>query len=81
MTGNHKNLAMSFLLQVLWNDDACVVKNTVFPGFSTLTALTYNSLADVQKFITLRPFIGSGSLNNCSKAEKPIYICPVYAPT
>jgi hypothetical protein len=36
-----------------------MVKNVVFPGCSSLTALTYSSLADIQKFITLRPFIAS----------------------
>jgi hypothetical protein len=58
-------LAMSFLLQVFWNNDASVVKNVVFLGCPSLTALTYNSLTDIQKFIPLRLFIGSGSLDNC----------------
>jgi hypothetical protein len=39
--------------------------------------LTYNSLADVQKFITLRPFVVSGSVNNRWKDEELIYVCPV----
>jgi hypothetical protein len=47
-----KKLATSSLLQVFWNDDVPVVENTVFPICSSLSALTYNSLADVQKFIT-----------------------------
>jgi hypothetical protein len=79
MTGKSKKLAMSFLLQVSWNDNASVVENAVFPGCSSLTALTYSSLADVQKIITLRPFIRSGSLNNRWKAEKLLYVCPVDA--
>jgi hypothetical protein len=74
-------IAMSFLLQVFWNKEASVVKNAVFPGCSSLSALTYSSLADVQKFITLRPFLVSGSLNNRWKAEKLLYVCPVYALT
>jgi hypothetical protein len=44
-------------MQVFWNDDASVVKKPVFPGGSSLLAQTYNSLGDVQKFITLRLFI------------------------
>jgi hypothetical protein len=81
MTAKHKKLATNLLLQVFWNDDASVVENTVFPGCSSLTVLTYSSLTDVQTFITLRPFIGSGSLNNHWKAEKLLYVCPVYDPT
>jgi hypothetical protein len=38
---------MSLLLQVFWNKDAPVVENAVLPGYSSLSALTYNSLADV----------------------------------
>jgi hypothetical protein len=57
-----------------------VVEHAFFPGYSSLTALAYSSLADVQKFITLRPFIGSGSLNNRWKSEKLLYVCTVYAP-
>jgi hypothetical protein len=72
---------MSFLLPVFWNDDISMVEHAVFLGCSSLIALTYSSLADVKKFITLRLFIGSGSLNNRSKAEKLLYVCPVYAPT
>jgi hypothetical protein len=51
-----------------------MVKNAVFPGCSSLTALTYSSLTDVQKFITRRPFIVSGSVNNCWKAETLLYV-------
>jgi hypothetical protein len=65
---------MSFLLQVFFNDNVSVVKHAVFPGCSSLTAITYSSLADVQKFITLIPFIRPGSLNNRWKAEKLLYV-------
>jgi hypothetical protein len=41
-----------------------MVKNAVFPCYSSLSALTYNSLADVEKSITLGPFVVSGSVNN-----------------
>jgi hypothetical protein len=58
-----------------------MVEHAVFLGYSSLTALTYNSLADVQKFITLRLFIRPGSLNNRWKDEKLLYVCTVYAPT
>jgi hypothetical protein len=50
-----------------------VVKNTVFPGGSSLSAQTYNSLADVQKFITLRPFIVLGHVNNQWKEGRVFY--------
>jgi hypothetical protein len=56
-------------------------KNNVFPGCSSLSALTYSSLTDVQKFVTLRPFIVSESVNIRWKAEKLLYVSPVYAPT
>jgi hypothetical protein len=69
------------MLQVFRNDDASVVENAVFPGCSSLTALTYSSFADVQKFITHRPVIRLGSLNNHWKAEKLLYVFPVYAPS
>jgi hypothetical protein len=68
---------MSLLWQVFWNKEASVVKNVVFPGGSSLSALTYNSLAEVQKFITLRPFVVSGSVNNRWNTEKLLYVCPV----
>jgi hypothetical protein len=64
MNGKHKKLATSLLLQVFWNDEASMVENAILPGCSSWTALTYSNLADVQKFITLRPFIGSGGVNN-----------------
>jgi hypothetical protein len=63
MNGKCKKLATSFLLQIFWNDDVYVVKNTVFPGCYSLSALTHSGLADVQKFITPRLFIVSGSVN------------------
>jgi hypothetical protein len=72
---------MSFLLQVFWNGDVYVIEHAVFPVCSSLTALTYSSLADVQNVITLRPFMRPGSLNNRWKYEKLLYVCPVYAPT
>jgi hypothetical protein len=51
-----------------------MVENAVFLGCSSLLALTYSSLTDVQKFITRRPFIISGSVNNHWKAEKLPYV-------
>jgi hypothetical protein len=74
-------LAMSSMLQVFLNDDVSMVKNTVFPGCSSLSALTYNSLIHVQKFITLRPFIISVSVNTSWKNKKLIYVFFVYAQT
>jgi hypothetical protein len=68
---------MSLLLQFFWNEDVSVVENAVLTGCSSLSALTYSSLADVQKFITLKPFVVSGSVTNCLKGEKLLYICPV----
>jgi hypothetical protein len=79
MNGKRKKLAMSLLLQVFWKDDAYVVENAVFSGCYSLSALTYNSLGDVQKFITRIPLIVSGSVSTCWKAEKLLYVCPVYA--
>jgi hypothetical protein len=58
-----------------------VVENAVLSGYSSLSALTYSSLTEVKKFITLRPFVVSGSVNNRWKAEKLLYVCPVYALT
>jgi hypothetical protein len=72
---------MSLLLQVFWYKDASVVGNAVLPGYSSLSALTYSSLAEVQKFITLRPFVLSEIVNNRWKDEKLIYVFPIYAPT
>jgi hypothetical protein len=68
------------MLQVFWNKEASVVKNVVFTGCSSLSALTYNSLAEVQKFITLTLFVISGRVINRWKAEKLLYVCLVYAP-
>jgi hypothetical protein len=68
---------MSFLLQVfgimmpLWS------KIQFFLGCSSLSALTYSSLPDVQKFITIRTFIVSGSVNTRWKDEKLLYVCHV----
>jgi hypothetical protein len=81
MTGKRKKLSMSFLLQVFWSDDVCVVEHALFPGCANLTALTCNSLADVQKFITLKLFMVSVSVNARWKDEKLLYICPIYALT
>jgi hypothetical protein len=64
---------MSLVLQAFWDDNASVVKNTVFPGGSSLLAQTYNSLADVQKFITLKPFNISLRANNHWKDEIVFY--------
>jgi hypothetical protein len=81
MTGKSKKLATSFLLQVFWNGDVPVVENAVFPDCSSLSALTYSSLADVQKFITRTPFIVLGSVIIRWKYEKLIYIFPLYSQT
>jgi hypothetical protein len=81
MTGKRKKIATSFLLQVFENKEVSIVKNTIFPGCSSLPALIYSSLAEVQKFITLRPLAVSGSVNNPWKAEELIYALHVYAPT
>ncbi len=64
MNGKRKKLATSLLLQVFWNNEVSVVELAVFPGCSSLTALTYSSLADVQKIITPGPFIITGRVNN-----------------
>jgi hypothetical protein len=48
-------------------------KNAIFPGGSSLSAQTYSSSSDVQKFITLRPFIVSGRVNNRWKEERVLY--------
>jgi hypothetical protein len=50
-----------------------MVKNTVFPGGSTLSAQTYISLADVQKCITPKPLTVSGRASNNWKDEKVLY--------
>jgi hypothetical protein len=72
---------MSLLLQVFGNDDVPVVKNAVFLGCSSLSALTYNSLTDVQKFITLRMLIVSVSANTRWKSEELLYVFHIYAQT
>jgi hypothetical protein len=55
-----------------------MVENAVLPGCSSLSALTYSSLAaDVQKFITVILFVISGSVNNRWKAERLLYVFPV----
>jgi hypothetical protein len=72
---------MTFLLQVFWNDDVSVAKNAVFPDCSSLSALTYNSFTDVQKFITPIPFIISVSVNIRWKDEELLYVFYVYAQT
>jgi hypothetical protein len=81
MTGKSNKLATSFLLQVFWNDKASLVVNAVLPTCSSLSALTYSSLTDVQEFIILRPFIVSGSVNTCWKEKKLLYVCHVHAQT
>jgi hypothetical protein len=50
-----------------------VVENADLPGCSSLSALTYNSSSDVQKFITLRLFIVSVRVNNCRKDKGVFY--------
>jgi hypothetical protein len=61
-------------VQVFWDDNASVVEKAVFPCGSSLLAQTYNSLTDVQKLITLRPFIISRRANNRWKHKKVFYI-------
>jgi hypothetical protein len=73
MTGKGRKLTMSLVLQVFGDDNASVVKNAVSPGGSILSVQTYSSLADVQKLITLRPFIVSGRVNNRWKDERVFY--------
>jgi hypothetical protein len=72
---------MSFLLQVFWDDDVSMVENAVFPDCSSLSALTYGGLTDVQKFITLRLFIVSVSVNTRWKTKKLHYVFHVYSKT
>jgi hypothetical protein len=55
---------MSLVLEVSWDDNASIVKDAVILGGSGLLAQTYNSLADVQKLITLRLFVVSVHVNN-----------------
>jgi hypothetical protein len=73
MNGKLRKLTTSFVLQVFWDAKASVVRKAVFPGGSSLSAKTYNSLADVQKFITLRPFIQSRHANNHLEHQKVLY--------
>jgi hypothetical protein len=73
MTGKGRKLTMSLVLQVFGDDNASVVQNAVSPGGSILSVQTYSSLADVQKLITLRPFIVSGRVNNRWKDERVFY--------
>jgi hypothetical protein len=72
---------MSFLLHVFWKDDGSMVENELFPGCSSLSALTYSSLADVQKFITHRLFVVSGSVSTRWKDKKLLYVFPVHDKT
>jgi hypothetical protein len=55
-----------------------VVKNAVVPGGSSLSAQSYSSLADVQKLITLRPFMVSVLVNNRWKDKKKSSITLVW---
>jgi hypothetical protein len=50
-----------------------VVQKAVFPCGSSLSAQTYGSSIDVQKFITLRLFIVSRCTNNRWKQERVFY--------
>jgi hypothetical protein len=81
MTGKREKITTCLLLQVFWNKETSMGKNAVFPDCFRLSALTYSRMAEVQKFITLSPLSVSGSVNNCWKAEKLFYVCPVYALT
>jgi hypothetical protein len=72
MTEKHEKIATSLLFQVFWNKKASVDKNAVCPGCFRLSALSYSSLSEVQKFITLRTLAVSGSVNNRWKAEGPL---------
>jgi hypothetical protein len=73
MDGQWQKLATSLVLKVFWNEDASIVKTAVFPGCSSLSAPTYGSMTETQKFITLRPFAVSGSVNNRWKEERVFY--------
>jgi hypothetical protein len=55
------------------DDNASVVKNTVFSCGSRLSAQTYSSLADVQKCITPKPLTVLGCASNHWKDEKVLY--------
>jgi hypothetical protein len=73
MTEKLRKLTTSLVLQVFWDDSASVVKNTVFLSGSSLSAHTYNSLADVQKCITPKPLTVPGRASNHWKYEKVFY--------
>jgi hypothetical protein len=79
MNGKFRKLTMSLVLQYFWDDNASVVKKAVFSDGSSLSAQTYSSLADVQKFINLRPFIVSRHANNRLKEERVFYFWHVSA--
>jgi hypothetical protein len=51
-----------------------MVKMSGFSDCSSLSVQVYRRLVDVQKFITLRPFIITGSVNNLWKDKKLLYI-------
>jgi hypothetical protein len=48
-------------------------QNEVVPGGSSMSAQTYSSSSDVQKFITLRPFVVSVHVNNRRKDKRVFY--------
>jgi hypothetical protein len=48
-------------------------KSAVFPGGSSLSAQTYSSLTNVQKSITLKPFVLSRRANNRQKHKRVLY--------
>jgi hypothetical protein len=73
MNGKCRKLTTSLILQVFLDDNTSVVKNAIFSGGSSLSAQTYISLANVQKFITLRPSVVSGCVNNRWKEERVFY--------
>jgi hypothetical protein len=54
-----------------------MVKTSGFSDCSNLSVQVYNRMIDIQKFITLRPFIVLGSVNNRWKDEKLLYIFSV----
>jgi hypothetical protein len=72
-TEKWRKLTTSLVLQVFRDGDASVVKNIVFLGGSSLSAQTYSSSVDVQKFATLRLFIVSKRANNRWKEERVFY--------
>jgi hypothetical protein len=64
---------MSLVLQIFWDGNSWVVKNTVFPGGCSLSAQPYSSLANIQKFITPKLFIVLRRENNRWKEERVFY--------